>query len=192
MCSMALVPRNGMLPCAMRPCVVTSNQYTPRWPMQMRSTLSGSGMITKSVRAAAMRPCSQSQPTPAKPPLSSSTVPLISTLPRRAIAGAPHRFGGVDRRGDARLHVARAAAVDAAVAHDARKRIDGPPFAGGDDVEVAVEMNERARLRAASRGRRHSRADACACARAGRPARRNRPRTRTLRAARRSTRAQSS
>ena len=33
--SIALTPRNGMLPCAMRPRVVTSNQYTPRWPMQI-------------------------------------------------------------------------------------------------------------------------------------------------------------
>jgi hypothetical protein len=46
MCSIALAPRNGMLPCAMRPSVVTSNQYTPRWPTQMRSGLCGSGMIT--------------------------------------------------------------------------------------------------------------------------------------------------
>ena len=36
--SIALTPRNGMLPWPMRPRAVTSNQYTPRWPMQMRST----------------------------------------------------------------------------------------------------------------------------------------------------------
>ena len=35
-----------MLPWAMRPWTITSNQYTPRWPMQMRSTFSGSGMMT--------------------------------------------------------------------------------------------------------------------------------------------------
>ena len=28
--SMALTPRNGMLPWAVRPCVVTSNHHTPR------------------------------------------------------------------------------------------------------------------------------------------------------------------
>jgi hypothetical protein len=44
--SMALTPRNGMLPCAIRPTSVNSNQYTPRWPTEMRSTFSGSGMIT--------------------------------------------------------------------------------------------------------------------------------------------------
>jgi hypothetical protein len=46
MCSNAPTPRKGMLPWAMRPRSSTSNQYTPRCPMQTRSTLSGSGMIT--------------------------------------------------------------------------------------------------------------------------------------------------
>ena len=82
--SMAFTPRNGMLPWPIRPRVSTSNQYTPRWPTQMRSTPSGSGMMTASVRSAAIRPCSASQATPAKPPLSSSTVPLTSTVPASA------------------------------------------------------------------------------------------------------------
>ena len=45
-CSIALCPRKGMLPWAVRPRVVTANQYTPRWPMQTRSTFRGSGMMT--------------------------------------------------------------------------------------------------------------------------------------------------
>src|SRR6185436_7876800 len=47
----------------------------------MRSTFSGSGMMTKSVRPLRMRPVSARYATPAKPPLSSSAVPLISTVP---------------------------------------------------------------------------------------------------------------
>ena len=47
----------------------------------MRSTPNGSGMITKSARSDDSTPCRASHATPAKPPLSSSTVALISTLP---------------------------------------------------------------------------------------------------------------
>ena len=113
-------------------------------------------------------PARASYATPAKPPLSSSTVPLISTDPVELDARAPDRFGGVDRRRDARLHVARAAAVDAAVAHDAAERIDGPALAGGDDVEVAVEVDERPR---APRPRRRPTTLTRGCARvcSGRP-----------------------
>ncbi len=70
-----------MLPWAMRPCVSTSNQYTPLWPMQMRSTCSGSGMITASVRPRASLPLRARCAMPAQPPLSSSTVPDTSTVP---------------------------------------------------------------------------------------------------------------
>ena len=139
-----------MLPWPIRPRAVTSNQYTPRWPMQIRSTLSGSGMITKSVRPLAIRPRSARCATPAKPPLSSSTVPLISIVPGRRDAGALDRFGGEHRRGDAGLHVADAAAVDPAVAHQPAERIDGPAVAGGHDVDVAVEMDDRRRRRRAA------------------------------------------
>ena len=89
-----------MLPWPMRPDVVTSNQYTPRWPMQMRSTLSGSGMITQSARLACRRPCCARYAAPAKPPLSSSTVPLISTdpassTPARRIASAANTAAAI-------------------------------------------------------------------------------------------------
>ena len=43
---MALSPRNGIEPWAMRPWVSISAHQTPRWPRQMRSLLSGSGMMT--------------------------------------------------------------------------------------------------------------------------------------------------
>ena len=101
-------------------------------------------MMAKSVRPALMRPCSASHATPAKPPLSSSTVPLISTLPFNVDAGAADRFRGEHRRGDSRLHVARAASPDPPVAHDPAERIHRPAGAGGDDVEVAVQVDERA------------------------------------------------
>ena len=58
-------------------------------------------------------------------------------------AGAPDRLDGEQRRGDAGLHVARAASPDPAVADLAAERIDGPAVARGDDVEVAVQVDER-------------------------------------------------
>src|SRR5581483_11070996 len=58
-------------------------------------------------------------------------------------AGAPDRFGGVDGRGDPRFHVTRSAAEDLAVLDAPGERIDRPPGARRDDVEVAVEVNER-------------------------------------------------
>ena len=66
-------------------------------------------------------------------------------------ARAPHGLGGVDRGGDARLHVAGAASVDAAVAHEAAKRIHGPALSRRDDVEVPVEMYEQAAARGRAR-----------------------------------------
>ncbi len=53
--------------------------------MQIRSTSVGSGMMTASVRSALIRPCCASHAMPANPPLSSSTVPLTSTEPCRAM-----------------------------------------------------------------------------------------------------------
>ena len=43
-------PRNGIEPCAISPLVSISAHQTPRWPRQMRSLLSGSGMMTWSTR----------------------------------------------------------------------------------------------------------------------------------------------
>ena len=122
--SMALTPRNGMLPCAMRPRAVTSNQYTPRWPMQMRSTLSGSGMIDEiGARPAQCRPM-RGQVRDAGE-AAALFVHRAADLERarQRDAGARDRFRGEHRRGDAGLHVADAAAVDPAVAHHAAERI---------------------------------------------------------------------
>src|SRR5450759_3627893 len=66
-------------------------------------------MIAKSVRSALMRPWCASQATPAKPPLSSSTVPLISTLPFNATP---------DRRIASAANTA--AAIPAFMSHDPR------------------------------------------------------------------------
>ena len=68
-------------------------------------------------------------------------VPLISTDAVELDPGAPDGFGREDGGGDARFHVARAAPVDAPVAHGPGNGIDRPSVAGGDDVVVAVEMN---------------------------------------------------
>ena len=53
------------------------------------------------------------------------------------------RFDRDDRCREAALHVARAAAVDPTVAHDAGERIDRPRRAGLDDVDVRVEVDAR-------------------------------------------------
>ena len=58
----------------------------------------------------------------------------------QAHAGAPHRFGRVDRRRDPGLHVARAAAVEPAVADDAGEGLDAPAVARRHHVEVPVQV----------------------------------------------------
>src|SRR4026207_773446 len=111
-------------------------------------------MVTWSGLGLGRGPGPASQATPAKPPLSSSTVALmsiepLSSTPLRRVAPPAHsaaaappvlraRAGprGGARGGDARLHVARAAPVDPSLADDAAEGIDGPAGAGGDDVEV--------------------------------------------------------
>jgi hypothetical protein len=72
-------------------------------------------MITWSTRGRENKPCLASQATPAK----------------------PRHHGG----GDAALHVAGAAAVDAPVLHRAGERLEAPPHARLDHVDVAVEMH---------------------------------------------------
>ena len=57
-------PRNGIEPCAIRPRVSISAHHTPRWPMQTRSTLRGSGMMTWWTRGGLNQPRSASQATP--------------------------------------------------------------------------------------------------------------------------------
>src|SRR5262249_37581677 len=58
-------------------------------------------------------------------------------------AGATHRFDGVDRRGDARLLIARPATVDAPITQLGPKRVDRPAGLGRHHVVVAVEMQHR-------------------------------------------------
>ena len=62
-------------------------------------------------------------------------------------AGAADAFDGKERRGDAGLHVARAAAVDPAVDDLAAERIERPAVAGRHDVEVAVQVHDRVQAR---------------------------------------------
>ena len=62
----------------------------------------------------------------------------------RAGEVGPEREEGLDRddrRGEAALHVAGAAAVDAPSIHRAAERVEGPAEAGLDHVDVAVEMH---------------------------------------------------
>jgi hypothetical protein len=66
----------------------------------------------------------------------------------RAIEPDARRQDALDRDHRSRepaLHVARAAAIEAAVPDHARKRVDGPPLAGRHDVDVAVEVDAAAR-----------------------------------------------
>ena len=103
-----------------------------------------------------MRPCSASHATPAKPPLSSSTVPLISSVPGSVDAGARDRFRRVHRRGEARFHVAHAAAEDPAVTHHAGEWIERPPIAGRHDIDVPVQVDDRAAAAPARRDDVHA------------------------------------
>ena len=57
-------------------------------------------------------------------------------------ARAADRFRGVHRGREARLHVAAAAAVEAPVAHHAAEGLHRPARPGGDDVEVAVDVED--------------------------------------------------
>ena len=100
-------------------------------------------MITALVRSRDIQRCSASQATPAKPPLSSSTVPLISigaacVTPARRIAAAANT----------------AAARPAFMSHEPRpynrpsidlaaKRIARPAETDRHHVEVTVQMNRR-------------------------------------------------
>ena len=119
--------------------------------MQMRSTFSGSGMMTKSTRVGGQAALF-GQPGDARE-AAALFVDRAADLdrPLEVDARAADRLGGVDGRGDSRLHVARAAAVDAAVANHAAERIDRPARAGRDDVEVAVQVHVGTRRAAAPR-----------------------------------------
>ena len=61
-------------------------------------------------------------------------------------------FGRDDRCGEPALHVAGAAAIDAAVADDAGERVDAPAVAGLDDVDMRVEMHRGAGAAAVEAG----------------------------------------
>ena len=68
--------------------------------------------------------------------------------PRQPHARARDRFSREHRRRDTGLHVADAAAVDLPVPHETTERIDRPAFARRDDIDVAVEVNDRSRASA--------------------------------------------
>ena len=94
-------------------------------------------------------------------------------VPGSVDAGAADRLGGEDRRGDAGLHVAGAAAVDPAVAHQAAERIDRPAVAGRHHVEVAVQVHQRVRVAAGAPADDVDARMRGACARGGRRRRRS-------------------
>ena len=92
-----------------------------------------------------MRPRCARYATPAKPPLSSSTVPLISigpgsVEPARAIASAANTAAAMPG-----LHVARAAAVDRPSLTTPPNGSTRPAVAGRHDVEMAVQVDDRPR-----------------------------------------------
>ena len=68
--------------------------------------------------------------------------------PRQPHARARDRFSGEHRRRDTGLHVADAAAVNLSVPHQTAERIHRPAFARRDDIDVAVEVNDRSRTSA--------------------------------------------
>src|SRR5262249_31691864 len=68
---------------------------------------------------------------------------LDRARPRNALV--EDRLGSDDGGGESALHVAGAAAVDAAVAIPGRERIAGPAATGLDDVDMTVEMHAPAR-----------------------------------------------
>ena len=63
-------------------------------------------------------------------------------------AGALERLGGKHRRRNAGFHVADTATVNFTVAHQAAEGIDSPAIAGGHHVDVAIEVDDRARATA--------------------------------------------
>ncbi len=103
-------PRNGIEPCAISPLVSISAHQTPRWPRQMRSLLSGSGMMTWSTRGREKIALPGQVATPPKPPDSSSTVPEISIAPGKVRIDRHEGVRRDDRGGQPALHVAGAAA----------------------------------------------------------------------------------
>ena len=133
-------PRNGIEPWAIRPSVSISAHQTPRWPRQIRSAPSGSGMITWSMRGARTSPARPARrPRHGRPILVDRARQLERARERTPPAS---RMLSRDHRGrEAALHVAGAAAVEAAVTDRAGERIDAPALAGLDHVEVAVEVD---------------------------------------------------
>ena len=146
-------PRNGIEPWATRPKVSISAHQTPRWPMQIRSTPSGSGMITWSTRGRENQPCAGE---PGDAGMAARLLVDRAGQLERAREPDALREDALERdhRGrDAALHVAGAAAVQPAVADHAGERVDAPAVARLDDVEVAVEVDAAGRARGLRSGR---------------------------------------
>ena len=141
--SMALTPRNGMLPCAIRPTSVNSNQYTPRWPTADAvdvQRLRNDDVVGPRLRDAALL---------REPRHTGKAAALFVhraadlERPRQRHARARDRFRRVHGRGEPRFHVAHAAAEDPAVTHHAGEWIERPPIAGRHDIDVPVQVDDR-------------------------------------------------
>ena len=119
-------PSRGRLPCAARPFVSTSNHAKPLWPIA----------IWRSVGSVTTAPSARHRVTSASAPIlaysSSTTAATISRPASRPASATSARR--VDHRGDAALHVLRAAAVDPAVALHRIERRRHPFDADGVDV----------------------------------------------------------
>ena len=109
--------------------------------MQIRSTFSGSGMMTWSSRVDEMRPCD------GEPGHTGESAAFFigcgADFDRtcQLDPGAANGFRGEERRGEAGLHVTRTTTVNPPVAHNASEWIDRPPIAGGNDVVVTVKVD---------------------------------------------------
>src|SRR5580700_8900791 len=60
-------------------------------------------------------------------------------------SAAPDGLDCIDRSGDAGFLIGGSSSIDLAVANEARKRIDGPPTSDRHNIEVPIEMQQRAR-----------------------------------------------
>ena len=136
-------PRNGIEPCAISPLVSISAHQTPRWPRQMRSLLSGSGMMTWSTLR--LREIALARQIGDAAEAAGFLVGRAGNLDRagKIRIDLHEGFDRDDRCGQPALHVAGAAAIDPAVADDAGERIDAPALAGLDHVDMRVEMHGR-------------------------------------------------
>ena len=141
--SIALTPRNGMLPCAIRP---TQRQLEPvdaamadADAVDVQRLRNDDVVGPRFGDAALLR-----QPRDAGK-AAALFVHRAADLdrPRQRHAGARDRFRRVDGRGEARFHVAHASPEDPAITHHAGEWIERPPVAGRHDIDVPVQVHDR-------------------------------------------------